>query len=87
MAARTIACRYCGQSFAPQRGKPGYIDECPDCLYERTAPHVQDKYSAIVAKAKDKLERELVKDRLSRDRIRQYLAVFDLFAEENRKVK
>lgn len=22
----------------PQPGKPGYVDECPDCLHERTRP-------------------------------------------------
>jgi hypothetical protein len=25
-------CRHCGESFIPLPGKPGYIDECPECL-------------------------------------------------------
>jgi len=38
MVGRTYSCRYCGAEFVPQAGKPGYIDECPDCLHEKTRP-------------------------------------------------
>jgi hypothetical protein len=38
MAERSHQCRYCREHFVPQPGKPGYIDECPDCLHERTRP-------------------------------------------------
>ena len=31
-----VICRYCGQPFTPKPGKPGYIDECPVCLAERS---------------------------------------------------
>ena len=34
---RTVICRYCGEAFSPPVGKPGYIDECPDCLFEKRA--------------------------------------------------
>lgn len=33
--SETVVCRYCEDVFALQPGKPGYRDECPDCLYER----------------------------------------------------
>jgi hypothetical protein len=38
MPKRSYPCRYCGADFTPELGKPGYIDECPDCLHERTRP-------------------------------------------------
>jgi hypothetical protein len=28
-------CRYCGEAIIPQVGKPGYVDECPKCRWER----------------------------------------------------
>jgi hypothetical protein len=31
-------CRHCGEHFIPRTGKPGFIDECPECLTERIAP-------------------------------------------------
>jgi hypothetical protein len=31
-------CRYCGVSFIWRPGKPGYVDECPQCLHEKTIP-------------------------------------------------
>jgi len=31
-------CKYCGESFALLPGKPGYANECPDCLHEKTHP-------------------------------------------------
>jgi hypothetical protein len=30
-------CRYCQEEFVPQPGKPGFIDECPECLHKKTA--------------------------------------------------
>jgi hypothetical protein len=30
-----VKCRHCGKSFIPKPGKPGYIDECPECVSER----------------------------------------------------
>jgi hypothetical protein len=38
MASRSYRCRYCGESFVPKPGKPGFVDECPDCLHEKTRP-------------------------------------------------
>ena len=36
MALKT--CRYCEESFILLPGKPGYADECPTCLHEKTHP-------------------------------------------------
>ena len=44
-------CRYCEEIFLPQPGKPGYVDECPACLHERTRPKLsEDFYSRFLAK-------------------------------------
>lgn len=32
MAHTLYECRHCGEFFVPLPGKPGYIDECPECL-------------------------------------------------------
>jgi hypothetical protein len=42
---RSYTCRYCGVSFIPQAGKPGYIDECPDCIHERTRPQLPPDFT------------------------------------------
>jgi hypothetical protein len=34
--SEVVICRHCEESFALQPGKPGYRDECPSCLIERT---------------------------------------------------
>ena len=31
-------CRQCGVEFQPTPGKPGYIDECLECLTARNLP-------------------------------------------------
>jgi len=36
--ANTVTCRYCGDQFTPKPGKPGFIDECPECLHDKTTP-------------------------------------------------
>jgi hypothetical protein len=38
MNSKEQKCRHCGKLFVPKRGKPGYIDECQDCLHEITYP-------------------------------------------------
>lgn len=32
MGQRSYACRHCGETFIPYPGKPGYVDECAECL-------------------------------------------------------
>lgn len=34
--AKLVKCRYCDEDFVPLPGKPGLVDECPDCLHEKT---------------------------------------------------
>jgi hypothetical protein len=47
--ARAHVCRYCHESFVPKAGKPGYIDECPLCLHEKTHPELPpDAYSSLM---------------------------------------
>jgi len=38
MPDQSHTCRYCGEPFIFLLGKPGYVDECPDCIHERTRP-------------------------------------------------
>jgi len=38
--AKSVSCRYCGEPFVPKPGKPGFVDECPECLYAKTAPTI-----------------------------------------------
>jgi hypothetical protein len=44
--AKPIACRYCGELFTGKPGKPGYFDECPACLHEKTIPKLSGRSSA-----------------------------------------
>jgi hypothetical protein len=46
MSDRSHNCRYCGEPFISQLGKPGYVDECPECLHERTRPKVPLDFAA-----------------------------------------
>jgi hypothetical protein len=34
----TKVCKYCGESFILLPNKPGYANECPECLHEKTRP-------------------------------------------------
>ena len=33
---KEVVCRHCGKSFVPVPNKPGYVDECLECLHEKT---------------------------------------------------
>ncbi len=46
MPDQSLICRYCGESFISQPGKPGYVDECRECLHERTRPKVPRDFAA-----------------------------------------
>ena len=47
---KSLICRYCAVTFTPLPGKPGYIDECPECLHEKTVPLRSKPLSAGSAK-------------------------------------
>ena len=36
--SRKRICRHCREPFVPKRGKPGYIDECSECVHTRSYP-------------------------------------------------
>jgi len=38
-----LNCRHCGKPFDPLPGKPGYVDECPGCLWEKSAAQILTK--------------------------------------------
>jgi hypothetical protein len=44
MSNLSYTCRYCGESFVPPPEKPGYVDECLDCLHERTRPKIPSDF-------------------------------------------
>jgi hypothetical protein len=35
---KPVICKYCAETFTPLPDKPGYVNECPECLHEKTAP-------------------------------------------------
>jgi len=37
MPLKPVTCRHCGEPFISKPGKPGYVDECPECLHAKTA--------------------------------------------------
>jgi hypothetical protein len=45
----TQTCRYCGESFVPRPKKPGFVDECPGCLHERTRPAIPPDFASKFA--------------------------------------
>jgi hypothetical protein len=60
-------CRYCHAKFTPKANKPGYPDECADCIHIKTA---SDGSLKELAKSLKKLDRELEKvgDEIKRSR-------------------
>jgi hypothetical protein len=72
---KSVTCRYCAEKFTPLPGKPGYINECPECLHEKTAPLTRAPLSAGSAK-----QRKL------REEARRALAALGAPAEEIEKL-
>jgi hypothetical protein len=50
-------CRHCKKTFIPQPGKPGFINECPDCLRPPDLPTPAPV--AQVRKRRTPMDREL----------------------------
>jgi len=40
VTSKAYTCRYCETHFVPKPGKPGYVDECPECLHKKTHPEI-----------------------------------------------
>ncbi len=58
----TLNCRQCGEPFEPLPGKPGYIDQCPKCLYEIVSVHMSKHGRKEVAEEKvSKLAKKFTK--------------------------
>jgi hypothetical protein len=53
------SCKHCGESFTLLPGKPGYSNECPECLHEKTRPHVPADVVATFLKHYPKQRRYL----------------------------
>jgi hypothetical protein len=73
MPLESYICRHCGEEFTPSPGKPGYIDECPECLVARSFPSVQrsDKRPSE-RKGKSKLQKAFEKAGHPEDRAREW---------------
>lgn len=42
MPQRTYVCRHCRKEFVPLPGKPGLVDECPQC-WDEEASRIQNR--------------------------------------------
>jgi len=58
----TQNCRHCGRPVEPFPGKPGYVDECLQCLYEKAAPR-RNRQDAIDEEIVSKLAKQFSKVR------------------------
>jgi hypothetical protein len=68
-------CRYCSEGFIAQPGKPGYVDECPACLHERTRPPIPKNFDELYL-ARFPQRRKVFKD------LKKQFAVLGLSEEE-----
>jgi hypothetical protein len=70
-------CRHCFKRFNPTPGKPGYIDECPKCLHEKTTPEgtaSERRFVAQVRKVEKELEKIMRKAKVDENVIRNTLS-------------
>jgi hypothetical protein len=81
--SKSYTCRYCDTAFVPRSGKPGYIDECPECLHEKTHPKPPpDLVSRFMARNPERvkivkdLRKSLVKIGLDESRVDDVIADF-----------
>jgi len=78
-------CRHCGKSFTPQPGKPGYIDECPECLYEKTALAIHKPDPRFIAfdRAVETFKRTCTKEGWSQEKIGALAEIFEGLAQKS----
>ena len=65
MPEKQVVCRHCGEAFVPLPGKPGYIDECPDCLYDKTVPFEPKGLARRTAEQNKRFEKAIAELRLN----------------------
>ena len=90
--SRPVTCRHCGESFIPEPGKPGFINECPACLETKShTPTVRTKMEQVLAArgwSRDQIDAEVFRVRKrkrefgkkrgwSEDRIQRYINQFE----------
>lgn len=63
-----VVCRYCEETFVLRPGKPGYRNECPACLIERTLEAAKPN--------KSKLEENLAASGLTKEQIAKRVDTF-----------
>ena len=59
LSVKEVVCRYCGESFVPIPGKPGFINECPECLFTKVAPLNPKGLSRLKDETEQRLEKEI----------------------------
>ena len=65
-------CRYCKEPFDLKPGKPGYADECPVCLHEKTTPKTVKTRSVTPEELADREKIYRRYNRLSRKVLAQF---------------
>jgi len=53
---KSVICKYCAEIFTPLPGKPGYINECPECLNQKMAPLLRAPLGAASFKQRKLLD-------------------------------
>lgn len=56
---KEVVCRHCGESFSPTPGKPGFINECPECLFAKAAPLSPKGLAGLNDATEQRLEKEI----------------------------
>ena len=55
--------------FTPKPNKPGYVDECPECLYKTTAPKIPSHLEREVRMVEREMEKHLKNCKWSPERL------------------
>ncbi len=78
--SKTVTCRHCQEPFQPQPGKPGFRDECPECMAERFI--VADPLFGLSDSERKYINGLADKKRLSGEKRNQFLRNWRIFFKE-----